>query len=250
MFIDLTQDGGKQCVQTTRKSYKYKMTGKQKKAFPTPISCNLNIRDKSDTGPERQLLFVFLRYMPDNLRNAFEAIMGGKVYANNNGKNRHPAEAMHSSEDRMIASSVEILRSMFGTEHWMKNVVMIETNPVSFPYGKSLSSVYGPNWIGEVRRRYAEVVRMAVEEAKNSGGRVKILLASSGVRDEFIDMIGGKATFNKLRKENPYLFVDTASGPEKEFKVSCSICAMVSVLMVWLDAAESVLVLTHTFLRP
>ena len=72
----------------------------------------------------------------------FEAVPGGKVSKKSGSKDLHAAEAMRAELDMLCAESFELLRSGMGTELWMNRVLLMEINPVSFPYRGHLSDVY------------------------------------------------------------------------------------------------------------
>ena len=194
----------------TKLSYKYKGTGERKKAHATPMSVPLVT--ESDTTVKK--ILVIGRYMPDNLRNSFEAREGGKVYENNGGVDRHPAEAMHSDDDMLIAKSLELVRSGMGTLFWMKHVIFMETSPISYPYGGSLGDVFGSKELKEVKKRYAKVMKETIEYVIAQKGRIKIFCISTGVRTELADMLGGEEELNSIVQDNPDVFVNLAEDDE------------------------------------
>ena len=194
----------------TKVSYKYKGTGERKKAHATPMSVPLVT--ESDTTVKK--ILVIGRYMPDNLRNSFEAREGGKVYENNGGVDRHPAEAMHSNDDMLIAKSLELVRSGMGTLFWMKHVIFMETSPISYPYGGSLGDVFGSKELKEVKKRYAKVMKETIEYVIAQKGRIKIFCISTGVRTELADMLGGEDELNSIIQDHPDVFVNLAENDE------------------------------------
>ena len=223
-----------------KESYTY-ADGSPKPIFKTPFSCPLNIRDESSDEEDGPLVIALHNYCPDNLRNAIEAKIGGKVYKKNGGRNLHSGDAMRS-EDKMVSSTMELSRSGVGTRNWQKRTIVGEINPTAYEYGKTLSDVFED--ADEVKEEYQEeVLKPVFELAKKSNGRIKILLISSTVRDAVIKMVGGKDEFRKLLDSHKDLFINVAEDPSTKFEVSRT---RFEIYLIY--AYSNIFILTHSLL--
>ena len=198
--------------------YKTKSTYKYNEAFQTPISVPAVpvVLDESDENISKEnLLYVMANYAPDSLRNMLEAVPGGKVWRKNDGKNLHCAEAMRTELDMLCADSFELLRSGMGTELWMNKVLLMEVNPVSFPYRGHLSDVYKEEDMAVVEEEYNKVIWDCIDRAKKDK-RVKILLISTTVKERVIKVLGGANAFKKFLGEYPDLFINISENKMME----------------------------------
>ena len=193
-------------------SYTYE-DGRPKNVFPTPLSTPVILESDKNASKEN-LLIALANYCPERLRSMLEAVPGGKVHKKTGGKDLHCAEAMRTELDMLCAESFELLRSGMGTELWMNKVLLMEINPISFPYRGSLLDVYDEVNKFAVEEEYNKVIRDCINRAAKDE-RVKILLISTTVKERVIKVLGGTNAFENFLKKHPKLFINISENKMK-----------------------------------